>query len=246
MASLEYNLSMNNALPSFPADEARRLLHAHRYGALCTLSKKFDGHPFGSIMPYLVTHDGSLLILISALAEHTKNILADPRVSLITHSQDDLHIQAQGRVTMVGTALREPEREQAGKRYLRYFPEARSYFAMHDFQFYRIVPLAVRYIGGFGNIHWVRGADFTVLPYPLIEQEEGIIAHMNTDHPDSLRNYCRHFHQYDAGEVEMLGIDRDGFDMRADDRVLRFGFSQPVLDAQQARTALVKMSKEAK
>ena len=59
------------------AREARQMLRAHRYGALSTLSKKFDGHPFGSICPYLVDHDGSLLILISTLAEHTKNILAE-------------------------------------------------------------------------------------------------------------------------------------------------------------------------
>ena len=78
---------MNNA------HEARRMLRAHRYGVLSTLSKRFDGYPFGSITPYLADHDGSLLILISTLAEHTKNILHDPRVSLITHDQRDPHIQ---------------------------------------------------------------------------------------------------------------------------------------------------------
>ena len=137
------------------AHEARRMLRAHRYGALGTLSKKFDGYPFGSITPYLVDHDGSLLILISTLAEHTKNIRHDPRVSLITHDQRDPHIQTQGRVTVVGNARLEPNREQAGLRYLRYFPEAQTYFAMHDFSFYRIRPVAIRYIGGFGKIHWV-------------------------------------------------------------------------------------------
>jgi len=50
---------MNNAV------EARRLLRAHRYGALSTLSRKLDGYPFGSITPYAVDHDGSLVILIS-------------------------------------------------------------------------------------------------------------------------------------------------------------------------------------
>jgi heme oxygenase (biliverdin-IX-beta and delta-forming) len=68
---------------------------------------------------------------------------------------------------------------------------------------------------------------------------------MNSDHQDSLRNYCRHFHQHEAKGVEMLGIDRDGFDVRADEKVLRFDFREPVLDAQQARTALVAMSREA-
>jgi len=90
------------------------MLRAHRYGVLSSLSKKFDGYPFGSITPYLVDHDGSLLILISAIAEHTKNILHDPRVSLITHDQRDPHIQTQGRVTLVGNAAPEADREQAG------------------------------------------------------------------------------------------------------------------------------------
>jgi putative heme iron utilization protein len=227
-----------------PPLEARQLLHAHRYGVLSTLSKKFSGHPFGSIMPYLVDHDGSLLILISTLAEHTRNILTDPRVSLITHSQDNPHIQAQGRVTVVGSAAQIADKENTGKRYLRYFPEAKTYFAMHDFSFYRIVPQAIRYIGGFGNVHWIQAENHSVAPYPLIEQEDGVIAHMNADHRDSLRSYCRHFHQYEATQVEMLGIDCGGFDVRADERVLRFDFAEPVLDAQQARDVLVKMSRE--
>src|SRR3989338_3921330 len=125
---------MNNA------QEARLMLRAHRYGVLSTLSKKFDGYPFGSITPYLVDHDGSLLILISTLAEHTKNIQHDSRVSLITHNQNNANIQTQGRVTVVGTAYGLADKHQAGARYLRYFPEAASYLAMHDFSFYRIVP----------------------------------------------------------------------------------------------------------
>jgi len=226
--------------------EARRMLRAHRYGVLSTLSKRFDGYPFGSITPYLADHDGSLLILISTLAEHTKNILHDPRVSLITHDQRDPHIQTQGRVTVVGNAAPEPDREQAGLRYLRYFPEAQTYFAMHDFSFYRIRPVAIRYIGGFGRIHWVDMENYAVQPYPLIEQETGVVDHMNSDHQDALRDYCRHFHQCAALDVAMLGIDLDGFDVRADDQVLRFDFAQPVTDAQQARTALVEMARAAK
>lgn len=226
------------------AREARQMLRAHRYGALCTLSKKFDGHPFGSITPYLADHDGSLLILISALAEHTKNIQHDPRVSLITHSQDSPHIQTQGRVTIVGAAHPVAGRKQSGKRYLRYFPEAETYFAMHDFSFYRIVPQSIRYIGGFGKIHWVAADKYTTHPYPLIEQEDDVIAHMNTDHRETMRSYCRRFKQIEAPDAEMLGIDCDGFDVRADAKVLRFDFAEKVLDAQQARQALVKMSQE--
>ena len=235
-------------------NEARQMLRAHRYGVLSTLSKKFDGYPFGSITPYLVDHDASLLILISTLAEHTKNILQDPRVSLIAHDQHNPHIQSQGRITVVGNAAPEadggaepePDREQAALRYQRYFPESQAYFAMHDFSFYRIRPIAIRYIGGFGRIHWVDMENYVVPPYPLIEQESDVIAHMNSDHQDTMRNYCQHFHQCAALDVAMLGIDIDGFDVRADGKVWRFDFAQPVMDAQQARTALVEMARVAK
>lgn len=223
------------------AREARQLLRAHRYGALSTLSVKFDGHPFGSITPYLADHDGSLLILISTLAEHTKNIRNDPRVSLITHNQDDPHIQTQGRVTVVGTAQIIADKETTGERYLRYFPEAQTYFDMHDFSFYRIAPIAIRYIGGFGNIHWVKPEDYSVPPYPLIEQEREVIARINTDHKDTLLRCCKHFHQCETTDAEMTGIDCDGFDVRTADRVLRFNFSEPVPDEQQAQTAVVGM-----
>ncbi len=231
---------MNNAR------EARLMLRAHRYGVLSTHSKKFDGYPFGSITPYLVDHDGSLLILISTLAEHTKNILNDPRVSIITHDQRHPHIQTQGRVTVLANAELEPDREQAGLRYLRYFPEATSYFAMHDFSFYRIRPMAIRYIGGFGRIHWVDMENYAAQRCALIDEESGVIAHMNSDHQDTMRNYCNHSHKYSALDVEMVGMDIDGFDVRADDQVLRFDFPEPVTDALQARKALVEMARLAK
>jgi putative heme iron utilization protein len=200
------------------------LLRAHRYGALSTLSKKFEGHPFGSITPYLVDHDGSLLILISALAEHTKNILHDPRVSLITHNQEDAHIQTQGRLTVVGTAALEPKRELAGKRYLRYFPEAQTYYDMPDFQFYRIAPQALRYIGGFGDIHWVKADRYQVPPNTLATEEDTLLGRINA-----------------ARTVEfgqLIGIDCDGYDLRVEDRTVRHDFPTLALDAAQALALL--------
>lgn len=215
------------------AREARQLLRAHRYGALCTLSKKFDGHPFGSITPYLVDHDGSLLILISTLAEHTKNIQHDPRVSLITHNQESHHIQTQGRITVLGSAMIENNRAGAGARYLRYFPEAQTYFSMHDFSFYRIVPTAIRYIGGFGNIHWVKADNYTVADYPLIAQEKDFLAEINGLHESEIR---RKTAQTEL-KAELLGIDCDGYDIRFGEQIVRVQSADPILDAQQARLA---------
>ncbi|MDO8925313.1 MAG: pyridoxamine 5'-phosphate oxidase family protein [Sideroxyarcus sp.] len=214
----------DNSAPQTTALAARQLLRAHRYGALGTLSKKFDGHPFGSITPYLVDHDGSLLILISALAEHTKNIMHDPRVSLITHNQEDTHIQTQGRLTVIGTATLENERELAGKRYLRYFPEAQTYFDMPDFQFYRIVPLALRYIGGFGDIHWVKADRYQVPPNTLTAEEDALLDQINAK----------------RGKAQglLVGIDCDGYDLRLGERTVRHDFPSPALDGVQALAML--------
>ena len=227
------------------AAEARRLLRKNRFGMLATLSKKFGGHPFGSITPYILDHDAQPVILISTLAEHTKNIENDNRVSLLVHEAGD-NVQAEARITVLGDCARMQDQEQVKTRYLRYFPNAESYFATHDFFFYRIAPIMIRYIGGFGEIHWIPAKDFTAPENQLAAQEEGILAHMNHDHAQNLLDYCRHYQGKKANNVEMAGIDCDGFDVRADAELLRFDFDAPVLDAMQAREALVKMAKESK
>lgn len=204
----------DNGTPQDTALSARQLLRAHRYGALGTLSKKFDGHPYGSITPYLVDHDGSLLILISELAEHTKNIQHDPRVSLITHNQEDPHIQTQGRVSLLGSATRVAEREHAAQRYLRYFPEAQRYYEMADFQFFRIAPLALRFIGGFGDIHWVKADRYQVPANSLAAEEDGLLSAVNDTRPAAL------------GTV--IGIDCDGYDVRLDGQTVRHHFPAAV------------------
>ena len=216
--------------------EARRMLRAHRYGTLSTLSKKFDGFPFGSITPYLVDHDGSLLIFISTLAEHTKNIRHDPRVSLITHDQRDPHIQTQGRVTVVGNARLEPAREQAGLRYLRYFPEARIYFEMQDFSFYRISPVAIRYIGGFGKIHWADLENYTFSQAEAYaKQEEALLTDANSHQQAALQALLRQQHNIEAMEVSAIGYDCDGLDVCCKGQIWRLDLPEagtiPSLDA---------------
>lgn len=214
----------DNDTPQDTATSARQLLRAHRYGALGTLSKKFDGHPYGSITPYLVDHDGSLLILISGLAEHTRNILHDPRVSLITHNQEDPHIQTQGRITVLGTAAHAAEREQVGKRYLRYFPEAQTYYDMADFQFYRIAPLALRYIGGFGDIHWVKADRYRVPANTLAAEEDALLDRLNASRSPA--------------QGLLIGIDCDGYDLRLGERTVRHHFRAPVQNGDQALALL--------
>lgn len=233
---------MRGSQVSGNGDEARRFARGQHVGVLSTISRRVAGFPFGSVSPFILDHEGRPVILISTLAEHTKNISADPRVSLIVqpYSPD---MQMAGRVTILGRAERLAEKSALGPRYLRFHPQAADYFAMHDFSFYRIEPVRIRWIGGFGKIHWVEPPTYLLDEFPLAAQEDAILAHMNADHRDSLSDYCRHGHGVEAGDEEMIGIDPDGFDVRADGRILRFDFPDLVTDAQGARTALVELTR---
>lgn len=226
-------------------DAARRFARGQHSGVLSTISQRVAGFPFGSVAPFILDHAGRPVILISTLAEHTKNLEADARASLIVQpfSPD---MQVTGRVTILGRAQRLADKQDLGPRYLRYHPQAAEYFAMHDFAFYRIEPVRIRWIGGFGHIHWVEAEDFLLPPSPLAGQEEDILAHMNGDHADTLRAYCRHVHDLDPAHAEMIGIDADGFDLRADANMLRFEFATPVVDAEGARQALVALARAAR
>ena len=224
--------------------EARQFVRAHGSSVLSTLSKRLGGFPFGSICPLVLDHGARPLILISTLAEHTKNLLADERASLIVHPCAD-DAQAAGRVTLVGRAHALEEKTALRTRYLRYLPQAAQYFDMHDFRFFRLEIEAVRYIGGFGKIHWVEPAHFAAPANDLEQAEEGILAHMNQDHGRNLKDFCRHVHGLSPERAEMIGIDVDGFDVRADGKVLRFDCPEPMLTASDARRTLAQLAQEA-
>ncbi|MDA8381905.1 MAG: DUF2470 domain-containing protein [Betaproteobacteria bacterium] len=222
-------------------NEARRFLRAQHYGVLSTVSRHLAGYPFGSVAPYVTDHEGGIILLISTIAEHTKNIDADPRVSLLVHESGQ-DIQANTRLTVLGEAARMEDQEAPRGRYLRHFPDAVRYFETHDFFFYRVTPRVVRFIGGFGKVYWIDAQDFLPPATPLAAQEDGILAHMNRDHEESLRRYCRQYRSLEPATVEMVGVDCDGFDLHADGQRLRFAFPDPVIDAHAVRRALVAMA----
>lgn len=222
---------------------ARLLLRSLRRGVLSTVSIQFPGYPFGSALPYAVDPIGRPLILISDLAAHTQNIREDAHVSLCAH-QDD--ILSGSRVTIVGGASFVDDDEAARSRYFTMFPDALAYAAFGDFHLCRIEPQGGHYIGGFADIRTFDRDSYMVKPCALNEREADIVSHMNADHVPALRDFCRHFHRIDAGDVQMLTVDCDGFDVRADHRVLRMEFVDPVSDAGAARAQLVTMTREAR
>jgi len=226
--------------------EARCRLASCRSGVLSTLSVRHGGHPFGSLVPYALDHAGRPVILVSRLAEHTKNIGADARVSLLAHGAAE-DPQAGARVTLLGKAVAVESTTSGAARYLRIFPDSQRLLALGDFSFFAVEPLSVRFIEGFGGIHWISASDYAPPENSLARSEADIVEHMNTDHAENLRAYCRHVHGKDVLEAKMAGIDCDGFDVRArlgdQFELLRFEFERPVTDAAGAREALVALAR---
>lgn len=140
----------------------RALLARETHGVLSTLSRKAQGWPFGSLTPFAVTEQGEPLLLLSQLAEHTQNLLADPRVSLLIQDSDALaDPQAGARVTLLCTAMLvgDHEVETARQIYLQRFPDAVSLLQLGDFRLFKLRVERVRYIGGFGEMYWLSGAE---------------------------------------------------------------------------------------
>ena len=218
---------------------ARELLLQQSFGVLSTISIDVPGYPFGSVTPYCVDEQCRPVIYISNIAQHTRNIVADARVSLtvVEDNGGSGDVQAQGRVTCIANARPVSQDEaHARERYFRYFPSARQYDQTHDFAFFRLELVRVRFIGGFGRIYWVDPGEFMARNPFSAPQESQIIQHMNNDHGDALRHYCG------GGAAEMAGIDADGFDVLKSGKKVRFTFKTPIRNMEEARQALVAMA----
>jgi putative heme iron utilization protein len=219
---------------------ARELFLKHSSGVLSTISVDLPGYPFGSVTPYCVDDHCRPVIYISHIAQHTKNILADARVSLtvVENNADSDDVQAQGRVTCIANARPISHDETyVSDRYFRYFPSARQFEQTHDFSFFRLELVRIRFIAGFGQIYWVEADEF-MTKNPFSEaQVLQIIQHMNNDHNDALRHYCK------GESAEMIGIDAEGFDLLKSGKKLRFTFETPIRNVGEARQALIAMAK---
>lgn len=223
---------------------ARRLLSERNTGVLSTHSVDVEGYPFGSIAPFVLGYAGEPTLLISDIAQHTRNIKANNKVSLTVFDASADAPQASSRLTWIGDAVDvDPSDTEIRDRYLRYFPSAESYFDTHDFSFYRIRLRRARFIRGFGRIYWIDSGAM-LLGNPFQGQERGIVEHMNRDHQQALIHYCAGQLGGHARVVSMIGIDSEGFDMLADKRKVRIHFESPICTLEEARAALVKLARK--
>ena len=237
------------------AERARTLVASQSRGALSTIALDPPGMPFGSVVTYGIDVEGRPSFFVSTLAEHTRNLDADPRASLLVVEETPAGADplASGRVTLVGTVAEvtdSEERAAARTGYLAANPSA-FYVDYGDFRCLRLDVTGVRYVGGFGRMSWVdtdayraAGAD------PLHSTASAIIGHMNADHAHALVTLCHHFaHRTDVKAASMTAVDRYGFDVVAElegerREALRIGFRTEQHDAEGVRKELIGMLRE--
>lgn len=230
-----------------PGLVARKLLHEGRSGALATLMP-ISGAPYCSLVNVATMADGAPLLLLSSLAVHTKNILADPRVSLMLDERKEGDPLEGARVMLMGRAA-VIEDEASRRRYFARQPEAEMFAGFRDFAFYKITLDGAHLVAGFGRIVDLQpdeiltdlaGAD------ALVAAEANIIAHLNQDHAEALRLYATRLLGAPDGAWRCVGCDPEGLELQWGRTALRFPFAQRVTAPGPLRHILKNLAEEAR
>ena len=226
---------------------AKKLLREGLSGALATLMPG-SGDPYCSLVNVATAHDGSPLLLISKLAIHTKNILADPRASLMLDERKAGDPLEGARVMLMGRVAATDD-ARARARYLSRHPEAEMFAAFPDFAIYRMEIQRAHLVAGFGRIVDLAGKDIlTDLSGAddLLEAEAEAVEHMNSDHADALELYATKLLGAPGGNWRCTGCDPEGLDLRLGQTGLRLTFPLPVRASGPLRAVLVQLAKDAR
>ena len=233
-----------------PSRLARSLLRRSRQGALATLTAE-GGDPYCSLVNVASHPDGSPILLISRLALHTRNILADSRVSLMLDERAAGDPLEGARIMLAGRAEEAAGDEAAilRRRYLNAHPSAEAFAGFKDFSFFRIAPSGAHLVAGFGRIVDLAPAQFLTDISDaggLLEAEQGAIKHMNEDHREAMNLYATKLLGAEAADWACTGCDPDGMDMQADGKALRLNFPERVTTGTELRKMLVRLVGEAR
>lgn len=237
--------------PDFnPSRLAKSLLRRNRQGALATLMAG-TGDPYCSLVNVASHPDGSPILLISRLAVHTKNLLADDRVSLMLDERASGDPLEGARIMVAGRAVEAGDEDCATlrRRYLAAHPSAEAFVDFKDFSFFRIQPSGAHLVAGFGRIIDLKPGQFLTDvsdAASLLEAEPGAVEHMNADHREAMNLYATRLLGAESADWRCIGCDPEGLDMQAGAITLRLDFPARVTTAGDLRKMLVKLAEAAR
>lgn len=226
---------------------ARHLLRSAPVGSLATVMRESDGAPYASLVAVATDHDGAPILLLSDLADHSKNLKNDDRVSLLLSGSGAHEDPLAGeRLSLMGTLVRS-DRPTLRERYLARHHRAERYADFADFGFYHMSIDRAHLIAGFGRIHWIEGENLRIEPSEqLVAAETDVVAHMNDDHADAVQLYATKLLGCGDGDWRMTGVDGEGADLRFRDQVARLPFDCRVQDSTDVRKELIRLVNKAR
>lgn len=230
-----------------PKASAKKLMREARSGALATLMAG-SGDPYCSLVNVATAVDGTPLLLISRLAVHTKNALADPRASLMLDERKEGDPLQGARVMLMGT-VQKTESPDARRRYLAYQPEAEMFADFADFAFYELKLKGAHLVAGFGRIVDLTPADLLTDvsdAKAMLEAEVSAIEHMNADHADTCRLYATKLLGAPDGAWRCVGCDPEGLDLQWERVGLRLPFPKRVTEPGALRVVLKQLAEQAR
>jgi putative heme iron utilization protein len=235
-----------------PALQARAIMRERDRAALATVvadakAKNGNRGPYASLVLVTLDHDATPLLLLSDLADHSRNIAADPRVSLLFDGTLEWEEPLAGpRVSIIGRAVRRTDQALL-ERFIRRHPSAELYAGFQDFHVYAVELERAHVVAGFGAINWIEAEDLRIAETAwLVQAESAIVDHMNDDHPEALELIAVRLLGQRAGAWRMTGLDPDGADLRLGSDTARIAFEQCVGNVEACRTELVRLTARAR
>ena len=225
--------------------DVRALMRAADRASLATTLA--DGAPYASLVLLALDLDATPLLLLSNLAEHSRNLARDSRLSLLIDATSGLDDPLTGaRASLIGRAEAVKD-ERLLARFTRRHPSSQAYAGFGDFRLYRVSVERAHLVAGFGRIRWIDcpGILLSGDGRALAAAEPSILVHMNSDHADAVKRIATSAAGTTSdGDWRMTGIDPEGADFRNGGQTARRKFRSQIWDAGAARSELVHLARE--
>lgn len=223
---------------------ARRLMRGRGRAALATSMR---GTPYVSLVLYVPDLDASPLLLLSDLAQHSRNIAFDPRISLLVDATEGYPDPLTGpRLTLIGRAepVGDPRRLA---RFTAHHPTSAVYSGFADFRLYRMTVERGHLVAGFGRIRWIEGCDLMLAADfdRLATAEAEVLREINEADAGTLAGWAGRFAGRPGLVWKLTGIDPEGVDLRCGGETARLDFPELAVTPEEVRAALGELAKTA-
>ena len=224
---------------------AINLMRNCREGVLSTVSKKYEGYPFGSFVTFISGADRSIIFYASDIAQHTINLKNNPKACITLFNLSEGDKQDSARLSLIGDVKKiDKDVEEISRQFIEFFPESSQYSNMHDFNFYKLNISQVRWIGGFGKIAWLSSTNWNPIRPKWLKKEHSMIEHMNEDHSNSIVSALNAKLGIKDKHARMLRLTMDGYYVSSKNKIYFLDFNLPCFTVKQYRDKLVEQAKE--